>query len=82
MSGNDRATANPRQRGARQLTIEGWTRDCLDVQFLARKGFLDGSWVTIGATLMWPPIARLRIARYLIVLDIRGRTDPQLIRVS
>jgi hypothetical protein len=71
-----------RNRRANQLTIEKWTRDCLDVGFLKREGLLDGSWVTIGGTLKWPRIARLRIARYLIVLDIRGRSVPQLIRVS
>ena len=65
-----------------RLTIEKLARDCLDVRFLKRKGYLDGSWVTIGATLMWPRIARLRIARYLIILDIWGRTVPQQIRVS
>ena len=65
-----------------ELTVEGWTRDCLDVELPGAQGFLEGSWVTIGAKLRWPPIARLRIARYLIVLDIRGRSDPQLIRVS
>jgi hypothetical protein len=63
-------------------TIETWTRDCLDVRFLKRRNFIDDGWVTIGGTLMWPRIARLRIARYLIVLDIRGRSDPQRIRVS
>ena len=36
-------------------TIERWTRDCLDVGFLRRAGFLDGGWVTIGGTLKWPP---------------------------
>jgi hypothetical protein len=65
-----------------RVTIERWTRDCLDVRFLRTKGFFDDGWVTIGASLMWPRIARLRIARYLIVLDIRGRSVPQLIRVS
>jgi hypothetical protein len=46
-------------------TIERWTRDCLDVVFLRRAGFLDGGWVTIGGTLKWPRVARLRIARYV-----------------
>jgi hypothetical protein len=65
-----------------RFTIEKLAPDCLDVRFLKRKGFLDGSWVTIGATLMWPRIARLRIARYLIILHLWGRTVPQQIRVS
>jgi hypothetical protein len=32
--------------------------------------------------LKWPRIARLRVARYLIVLDIRGRSNPQRVRIS
>jgi Transposase domain (DUF772) len=75
--------ANVTRNGrADRLTIEKLAHDCLDVRFLNRKGYLDGSWVTIGATLMWPRIARLRIARYLIILDIRDRSVPQQIRVS
>ena len=60
----------------KRFTIERWTRDCLDVGFLRRKGLLDGGWVTIVAV-KWPRVGRLRIARYLIVLDIVGRSDPQ-----
>lgn len=71
-----------RDRRVNRLTIESWTRDCLDVRFLKRKGFLDGSWVTVGPSLRWPHIARMRIARYLITLDLRGHSFPQLVRVS
>jgi hypothetical protein len=35
----------------KRSTIERWTRDCLDVGFLRRGGFLDGGWVTIGRPL-------------------------------
>lgn len=45
-----------------RVMIEKWTQDCLDVRFLKRKGFFDDGSVTIGGTLMWPRIARLRIA--------------------
>ena len=65
-----------------RLTIEKLAHDCLDVRALRRKGFFDDGWVTIGPSLKWPRIARLRIARYLILLDIRGRSDLQRIRVS
>jgi hypothetical protein len=65
-----------------RLTIEKLAHDCLDVRALRRKGFFDDGWVTIGPSLKWPRIARLRIARYLILLYIRGRSDPQRIRVS
>ena len=69
-------------RRVNRLTIERWTRDCLDVRFLKRTGILDGSWVTIGPSLRWPRIARMRIARYLLILDLRGHGVPQHIRVS
>jgi hypothetical protein len=65
-----------------RLTIEKLARDCLDVRFLKRHGFLEGGWVTVGPSLRWPRIARLRIARYLIILDLQGRSVPQHIRVS
>jgi len=71
-----------RGKGSDRSTIERWAFDCLDVGFLRRGGFLDGGWVTIGGTLKWPRVARLRTARYLIVLDIQGRSDSQHIRVS
>ena len=65
-----------------QFTIEKLAHDCLDVRFLRREGFFDEGSVTIGATLKWPSIARMRIARYLLTLDLRGRTVPQNIRIS
>ena len=68
-------------RGDR-LTIERLARDCLDVSFLKRHGFLEGSWVTIGPSLRWPRIARMRIARYLLILDLQGHSVPQNIHVS
>jgi hypothetical protein len=69
-------------RRAGQLTIERLTHDCLDVRFLRRKGFFYDGWVTVGATLKWPRVARMRIARYLLILDLRGHTVPQNIRVT
>jgi hypothetical protein len=65
-----------------QLTIEKLTHDCLDVRFLRRQGFFGDGWVTVGATLKWPRIAQMRIARYLLILDLRGQTVPQNVRVS
>jgi hypothetical protein len=32
--------------------------------------------------LKWPHIARMRIARYLLILDLRGHRVPQHVRVS
>jgi hypothetical protein len=65
-----------------RFTIEKLTHDCLDIRFLRRQGFFGDDWVTIGATLKWPRIAQMRIARYLIILDNRGPSDPQPVRIS
>ena len=67
-----------RNRRGNQLPIERWTRDCLDVRFLKREGFLDSSWVAIGPSLRWPRIARMRIARYLLILDLQGHSVPHI----
>ena len=71
-----------RNRRGNRLPTERWTRDCLEVRFLKREGFLDGSWVAIGPSLRWPRIARMRIARYLLTLDLQGHSVPQHIRAS
>jgi hypothetical protein len=74
--------AHRKRMTRKRMTIEALWGDRLDVRDLRRRGFLDGGWVEIGATLWWPRIARLRIARYAILLDLRGRSIPQRIRVS
>ena len=71
-----------RNRRADRLTVEKLFHECLDVRFLRKKGFFDDGGVTVGATFKWPHIARMRIARYLLTLDVRGRSVPQLIRIS
>jgi hypothetical protein len=63
------------------FTIEKLASDCLDVRELRRKGLLGGDWVTFRPMLRWPMIAQLRVARYAILLELRGR-PPQRIRVS
>ena len=65
-----------------RFTIEKVTHDCLDVRFLRRHGFFGDGWVTVGAIIKWPHITQMRIARYRLVLDLRGHTVPQHIRVS
>ena len=71
-----------RNRRADRLTVEKLFHECLDVRFLRKKGFFDDGWVTLGPTLKWPHIARMRIARYLLTLDVRGHSVPQHVRVS
>ena len=77
----DRTLIHDAQQAGNRLPIERWTRDCLDVRFLKREGFLDSSWVAIGPSLRWPRIARMRIARYLLILDLQGQC-PAHIRAS
>jgi hypothetical protein len=64
------------------FTIEKLACDCLDVRELRRKGLFSGDWVTLRPMLRWPKIAQVRAARYAILLDLRGHTIPQRIRVS
>jgi hypothetical protein len=71
-----------RNNRTERFTIEKWTHDCLDVRFLRREGFFGAGWVTVGASLKWPRIAQMRIARYRLTLDLRGHTVPQQIRIS
>jgi hypothetical protein len=71
-----------RNRTSTSFTIEKLASDCLDVRFLRRKGFFDEGWVTLGASLKWPRIARMRIVRSRLILDLRGHSAPQNIRVS
>jgi hypothetical protein len=72
-------TRNPKST---RFTIEKLAHDCLDIRFLRRKGFFGEGWVSLGASLKWPRIARMRIARYRLILDLRGHSTPQNIRVS
>jgi hypothetical protein len=78
---NRQANVTCNRQGDR-LTVEKLFHDCLDVRFLRRKGFFDDGLVTLGPSLKWPQIARMRIARYRITLDLRGHSVPRHIRVS
>ena len=63
-------------------TIEKLAQDCLDVRELRRKGLFGGDWVSFRPMLRWPAIALVRAVRYAILLDLRGSSLPQRIRVS
>jgi hypothetical protein len=63
--------------------IERLAFDCLDVRDLRRKGLLGSpEWTFCRPGLGWRSIAQMRVARYAILLDLRGHTLPQRIRVS
>lgn len=67
---------------SKRMTIEKLAPHCLDVRDLRRRGLFGSEWVTIGPTLKWPKLLRLRIARYAIILDFQGRETSQRVRVS
>ena len=65
MTRNKRANVT-RNRRTDRFTVEKLAQDCLDVRFLRRMGFFADGWITIGATLKWPRIARMRNGRYVM----------------
>ena len=65
------------------FTIEKLAHDCLDVRWLRRKGILGSpEWTFCRPGLGWRSIAQMRVARFAIMLDLRGHHFPQRIRVS
>jgi hypothetical protein len=70
-----------RQRRTR-TTVEKLSPDCMDVRELKRAGVFRDHWVTLRPTFRWPQIQRMRVARYLIVLEIYDPVLLQRIRVS
>ena len=65
-----------------RLTVEKLAVDCLDVRELQRAGIFRDHWVTLQPSFRWPAIEQMRVARYLIQLDVRNQCVPQQIRVS
>jgi hypothetical protein len=72
-------TRNP---GSTAFTIEKLAHDCLDVRTLQRKGLFGHDWVIFRPMLGWRSIAQMDVVRYAILLDLRGHTLPQRIRIS
>ena len=71
-----------RQRRPR-MTVEKLAADCLDARELQRAGIFRDYWVTLTAIpLRWPSIVRMRVARYLMLLELENQILPQQIRVS
>jgi hypothetical protein len=64
------------------MTIESLAAHCLDVRDFRRMGIFGIDWVTIGPTLRWPRIAEMRVARYAMLLDLRGVSASQRVRIS
>ena len=72
-----------RHEKSKAFTIEKLAHDCLDVRELRRKGILGSpDWITFRPMLGWRSIAQMRVARFAIMLDLRGHHFPQRIRVS
>jgi len=54
----------------------------LDVHELNRAGLLTNDWIALQPSLRWPSVMTMRIVRFRIVLELRGRSSPQSIQVS
>ncbi len=65
-----------------RLTVEKLGVDCLDVRELQRADILGENWVTLRPSLRWPRIEQMRVARYLIQLELRNQAVHQQVRVS
>ena len=71
-----------RNKCAASLKIEKLSVDCIDVRELRRAGVFRDRWVTLRPSFRWPVIEQMRVARYLIQLDLGNQVVPQQIRVS
>ena len=71
-----------RNKCAASLKIEKLSVDCIDVRELRRAGVFRDRWVTLRPSFRWPVIEQMRVARYLIQLDLGNQSVPQQIRVS
>jgi hypothetical protein len=75
----DAVTRNEKPKAT---TIEKLTFDCLDVPDLQKRGLFTDDWLIFRPMLGWPGIKQMRVAKFVIYLDLRGHTEPQRIRVS
>ena len=72
-----------RNEQRKRLTVEKLAVDYLDVRELHRANKFQDHWVTYRVySFRWPKISKMRVGRYLIILELYDRTVPQNIRVS
>ncbi len=71
-----------RNNRTRRATVEKLAEGCLDVHELRRAGVFRDNTVIFTAPFRWPHIRRLKVARYLIILELHNLITPQHIRVS
>ena len=72
-----------RNEQRKRLTVEKLAVDYLDVRELQRTIKFGDNWVTYRVySFRWPKISKMRVGRYLIILELYDRTVPQNIRVS
>jgi hypothetical protein len=69
---------------SKQITIERFWTDCLDVRELRRREYLGSGYgcVRIGPSIRWRPIAQMDVRRYRITLQRHGQVTLQFIRIS
>jgi hypothetical protein len=71
-----------RNKRRERLTVEKLAVECFDVRELQRAHVFRDHWVTYRPTFRWPRIETMRVARYLIQLELCNQVVPQQIRVS
>jgi hypothetical protein len=65
-----------------RLTVEKLGEDSIDVRELQRFGILDGPWVTLRPLARWPGIAKMRAAKYRVLIELIHQVVPQQVRVT
>ena len=76
-----RGTGRPPPREL-PVTVEKLAADPINLLELNRAGLLQDRWVTARFFFRWSHIARMRISRWAIILELYNREFPQHIRLS
>src|SRR6185436_19182227 len=66
------------RRRKQRLTVEKLAVECFDVRDLQRAHMFRDHWVTYRPNLRWPEIDRMRVARYLIQLELCYQVTQQI----
>ena len=66
----------------RCLTVEEFANESIDVRDIKRAGLFRDNWVKLQPSFRWPAIEQMRVARYMIQLQLRNQVVPQQVRVS
>jgi hypothetical protein len=62
--------------------VEEFANESIDVRDIKRAGLFRDNWVKLQPSFRWPAIEQMRVARYMIQLQLRNQVVPQQVRVS